>query len=259
MLAGTTTEQKARLVEGFEKARKGIAVVRLEVKPEGAAVLLDGSSAGTAPLTEAVFVEPGERRVRVEKPGYEAYVGSFAVQKGETKTVRIVLEASAASAAPAPHGGIAAGKGSTGKPSSNAGGDPGWKSGFHPRTIAIITGAGLTAVALGVGVGFKLEGSSANSDADDFLTRAKSQYGSSPCSGPPGSSSDLCVQLANKRDERNDANLISNVSFYAAGALAAGTLGMFLLWPSEPERAGRLKASPWVSPSARGLMFGGNF
>ncbi|MCC6664464.1 MAG: PEGA domain-containing protein [Polyangiaceae bacterium] len=229
MLAGTTPEQKARLVEGFEKARKGIAVVRLEVKPEGAAVLLDGSNAGTAPLTEAVFVEPGERKVRVEKPGYEPYVGSFAVQKGETKTVRIVLEASATGSAPgagttAPAGAaLPGGNGSKSGP-TGAAGDTGTRGQSAVPAYAAI-GAGV--LGLGAGIGFLVAASGKESDKDALLDEIA---GSNKC----GSQSVAAGKCAEAIALADDAKRYRTFGYVGFGVAAAGGVLAYLLWPRSP-------------------------
>ena len=254
MLAGTTPEQKARLVEGFEKARKGIAVVRLEVKPEGAAVLLDGSNAGTAPLTEAVFVEPGERKVRVEKPGYEPYVGSFAVQKGETKTVRIVLEASATGSAPgagttAPAGAaLPGGNGSKSGP-TGAAGDTGTRGQSAVPAYAAI-GAGV--LGLGAGIGFLVAASGKESDKDDRLARipGKNQCGE----GTPAAG--LCAEV-NSLDD--DAKQFRTFGYIGLGVAAAGEALAFLLWPRASGKTAGTLVVPSIDSTGTSLHVQGRF
>ncbi len=56
-------EARAALEARLEKAKKLACTVRVKVSSPGAEVLVDGKSAGPAPLLEEIFVEPGSRTI----------------------------------------------------------------------------------------------------------------------------------------------------------------------------------------------------
>jgi PEGA domain len=225
-----------RLSETFDKARARVAELTLQVTPDGAQLFVDKKPAGAAPLGEPIYLEPGMHEVRAELHGYETEQRAFAVRAGETQSLTLALKPASASA-PAPTASAPpAATTAPPSPSTSAPPDtppPGSQEhhGLAPRTIALITGAGLTAVSLGVGVGFAVKASSANSDAQDALAGLETQFGASPCLNPTPSAASGCSRVASLRSDRNSANEISTVAFVTSGVFAAATVATFFLWP----------------------------
>lgn len=252
LLAGTTQDQKARLTEGFEKAKREIAAVRLDVQPAGAEVVIDGIAIGTSPIADDAFVEPGERKIRVTKAGYETYVGSFTVAKAESKTVRVALEASAtaspagsaAAAGTAPPGGNGSKSGPTG-----AAADTGGKSqSAVPAYIAL--GAGI--VGLGAGIGFLVAASGKESDKDALLDEIP---GTNKC-GPGTVAAEKCAEVTSLSDDAKHFRTFGYVGF---GVAAAGGVLAYLLWPRSSDSSGGAMIVPSVSARGSSLHLQGSF
>lgn len=89
-------DEAARLLASLEKK---VGKLSLDVKVEGALVLVDGRQLGTGPLQLVRRAMPGTRVIRVEHPtsGFRRTL-TARVQAGETETV--VVEGPASSAAP---------------------------------------------------------------------------------------------------------------------------------------------------------------
>ena len=122
-------------------------------------------------------------------------------------------------------------------------------------TPAIVGGA-LTAAALGAFVFFKVREGSAKDDQSALRDDLGKKGGTSACAGssPPSA----CTDLRDAVDRESTAHDWSNVSLIATGALAAGTVTAFLLWPErKPERSGRKASGTAVGlvPSHAGAFF----
>jgi len=252
LLAGTTQDQKARLTEGFEKAKREIAALHLDVQPDGAAVVIDGSTVGTSPIAEDAFVEPGERKIRVTKAGYETYVGSFTVAKGENKAVRVALEANATaspagSAAPA---GTAPpdGNGSKSGPTGAAADTGGKQQSAVPAYIAL--GAGI--VGLGAGIGFLVAASGKESDKDALLDEIP---GTNKC-GPGTIAAEKCAEVTSLSDDAKQFRTFGYVGF---GAAAAGGVLAYLLWPRSSDSSSGTMIVPSVTARGTSLHLQGSF
>jgi hypothetical protein len=87
-----TDAQRRRVQERFEEARRLVAAVRIRVSEPGAEVRVDGALAGTSPLADEVFVDPGARFVTVSLAGYEAAQATVEAVKGGSHDVTIALE-----------------------------------------------------------------------------------------------------------------------------------------------------------------------
>jgi hypothetical protein len=85
----------------------------------------------------------------------------------------------------------------------------------------------------------------------------QSAGGSSACTG--AATSTLCQTLTNKVQEQHDTATDATVAFVGAGALAAGAVAAWLLWPAPRERPAQ--SSAWIEPTQGGvaLRLGGTF
>lgn len=250
LLAGTTQDQKARLTEGFEKAKKEIATVRLDVQPAGASVVIDGTTIGTSPIADDTFVEAGERKIRVTKTGYETYVGSFTVAKAENKTVRVALEANAAAAPAVPPAGTPppGGNGSKSGPAGAAGDTGGKRQSAVPAYIAL--GAGI--VGLGAGIGFLLAASGKESDKEALLDEIP---GTNKC-GPGTIAAEKCAEVTSLADDAKQFRTFGYVGF---GAAAAGGVLAYLLWPRSSDSSSATMIVPSVTARGTSLHLQGRF
>ncbi|MCL4756035.1 MAG: PEGA domain-containing protein [Myxococcales bacterium] len=249
LLAGTTQDQKARLTEGFEKAKREIAALRLDVQPAGASVVIDGVTIGTSPIADDAFVEPGERKIRVAKAGHETYVGSFTVAKGENKTVRVALEANAAAAPPVPGSAPPQpGNGSKSDPAGAAGDNGGKQQSAVPAYIAL--GAGI--VGLGAGIGFLVAASGKESDKDALLDEIP---GTNKC-GPGTIAAEKCAEVTSLSDDAKQFRTFGYVGF---GVAAAGGVLAYLLWPRSSDSSSGTMIVPSVTARATSLHLQGSF
>lgn len=249
LLAGTTQDQKARLTQGFEKAKAEVAAIRFEVQPDGAAVELDGTPIGTTPIGNDAFVEPGERRIRVTKAGHETYVGSFTVAKAENKTVRVTLEANAGGATPAPAG-SAQSPGNESKPGPTGTGRDtgGTQQSAVPAYVAL--GAGI--VGLGAGIGFLVAASGKESDKDALLDEIP---GTNKC-GTGTIAADKCAEVTSLSDDAKQYRTFGYVGF---GVAAASGVLAFLLWPRSSDSSSGTMIVPRVTARGTSLHLQGSF
>lgn len=65
--------------------------LRVEVKPEGASVRLDGKPLPEERLGVSIRIDPGEHTVMAEKPGMPAAVETVRIERGQEKLVRLVV------------------------------------------------------------------------------------------------------------------------------------------------------------------------
>lgn len=248
LLAGTTQDQKARLTEGFEKAKKEIAALRLDVQPAGATVVIDGITIGTSPINDDAFVEPGKRKIRVTKAGHETYVGSFTVAKAENKTVRVALEANAAGSAPSAGTPPPGSNGSKSGPASAAGDTGGKPQSAVPAYVALSAGI----VGLGAGIGFLVAASGKESDKEALLDEIP---GTNKC-GPGTVAAEKCAEVTSLADDAKQFRTFGYVGF---GVAAAGGVLAFLLWPRSSDSSSGTMIVPRVTARGTSLHLQGSF
>jgi hypothetical protein len=73
-------------VKGF------VSDVTFKVVPDGAAIFIDDEQIGTSPLPQAIRVEMGERRIRVNKPGYLEFTTSRQFDGGVPASMEVSLQ-----------------------------------------------------------------------------------------------------------------------------------------------------------------------
>ncbi len=74
-------------VKGF------VAEVTFKVVPDGSAIFVDDQQIGTSPVTQAIRVEMGERRLRVSKPGFLEFTSARQFDGGSANTIEVTLQA----------------------------------------------------------------------------------------------------------------------------------------------------------------------
>jgi hypothetical protein len=251
--------------KALSQAEAKLSKLVVEVDVDGAEITVDGVPAGRSPMgPDPAYVEPGDRVIRVQKEAYATFEQHQMFEAGRTAQIKValrtgeVLPAPAASvsrvdatvSAPAPTPNDAAPPAPGLAPAKDSGGT-------SERTIVLVSGAGLTTVALTLGVVFTLKGSSANRDASDQKAVLVAMGGvTNACTGPSASSAE-CAHLADTLDARNRANSAAKISFVAAGVFGAATLATYFLWPG---RSGtELSLAPQIAPGAFGLWASGTY
>jgi hypothetical protein len=96
--AGTTVSFQLARVRGPERPAPAVSrpgaktgAMRVESRPSGAAVLIDGRIVGTTPL-QISDLEPGTHDVRLELPGHRPWATTRTIVAGQTVRVAASLE-----------------------------------------------------------------------------------------------------------------------------------------------------------------------
>jgi hypothetical protein len=86
------TEQDRRDTEGVLRTiAPFISTVRLTASPEGADVVVDGETVGSAPLPKPLYVELGKHELVVRKDGFRPESRSIVASGGDTMLVSVTL------------------------------------------------------------------------------------------------------------------------------------------------------------------------
>jgi hypothetical protein len=255
---GEVRDANKRFRELFQRVRREVTALSLEVRPSGAEVTVDGASYGPAPLGRELFLAPGSHLLRAHLAGYHDEERAVTAEAGGSLNVTITL--SAATSAPAPAAPPVARPAET-APATPAPG-PAKRSapperGTEPRTIVLISGAAVTLVALGIGAYFSLDADAARDDASKLGSSVHQSAG--PGCGAGASSPDCsalrsAVQREQRSRDRADAALLTGA------VLGAASLGAWLLIP-DLTRGGRarIKAAPWVAGHESGIAVLGSY
>lgn len=92
--ASLVSAERRQAVEGdIEKLRQRIATLAIDANVTGAEVFVNDESVGKTPLEEAVLVNAGTCRVRVEKAGYSAKARTLTVTGAERARISFELDA----------------------------------------------------------------------------------------------------------------------------------------------------------------------
>jgi hypothetical protein len=262
---GTPAERESAK-KSLAEAEAKIGRLILEVDVAGAEVAVDGEMSGRSPLgADPIYVEPGQRVVRVQKDGYDLYEQTQSFEPDRVIRLKVSLRPSGSApveaaavprTSPALLEPVIAGP-STDRSHAPPGSfpqapDKTERGGIEPRTIVVISGAGLTALAAGFGIALTLQGASLNDDAAIRRADVAQQFGAAGC-GPANATQRACVKLDDTLDQRNRANAIGQGAFIAAGVLGAATLVSFLLWPRSQS-----SVAPYASlgPARDGAVLG---
>ncbi len=218
LLPSASDAQRKAVELGLARARAEVGVLRLEIKPEGAEVLVGAQLLGKAPIAGGVFVDPGEVIVSVKRDGFVAIDKRVMVGKGTEQAVEVELvakEGAAPAAAVAPV--VDSGLSQSNAPGSVAPADRGERKSLVPAFVA--TGV---AVAGGVaGLVFTLSANSKEGDADALRDRLNAEGG---CNG--GASAGDCENLKSDRESVDSSRNLA-VGAFVVGGVAAVVAGYF--------------------------------
>lgn len=250
-------DARKRIEEGLREAKRKVFSLRVEAKPEGAEILVNGKPAGRAPLEAEVFVEPGTYFIEARLEGYETEKQELTAAGGKQGSLTFELKKSAAPPVPGPAPSPSAQSGP--RPVNGSGAQP--SKGPEPsapptKTVVLIAEGGLAAVGLAVGIGFLV----AKGSAEDERSRLKQEAMSKLASGDCGSQPDavICRDLRDA-DDRADRNAkLSTIGFVGAGVAVLSIGATWLLWPGD-DRAKSGKSSVGFDPLHRRLVLTGTF
>lgn len=224
-------EAEAKFNELFQKVRNNVGSFRVLVSPPSAEILVDHRIVGRAPLDREVFVEPGDHQIVARLEGYQTLKRTILVVAGAERELRLELER--------PHDGLT--ETATEQPEASAkdtrepASEPG-TAGFSAKTPLVITGAVLSAAALGVGIGFTLHAASKGEDKDRLIQQAEDDPGKNQCEFQP--SHPTCTQLREAADDETLARNLSVAGYVGAAVLTATTIGLAIWLPGGSKNAG---------------------
>ena len=219
LLPSATDAQRKAVETGLTRARAEVAVLRLEIKPDGSDVLVGSDTVTRSPVPHSVFVDPGEVIISVKHDGFVSVDKRVVVGKGTEQAIEISL---APKDAPAP---VAPPVVDSGLRTSQ----PPPDRDFKPKSLVPAFVATGVAVAGGVvGLVFTLN---ANSEADKANTKRGEVLALGGCGGgapAPGVDEALltasCADLKGNLESKDSATNIAVGAFVVGGvaALAAG-------------------------------------
>jgi PEGA domain len=225
-------DDKRRAQERLDDTLKRIGVVTFTVEPSGAGVVLDGAALGASPLTDSVFVDPGQHTLEARAEGQVPGWLAFDVTAGSTQAVKLALKPKGQDAVP------------------------------RPERRSVVPGAvlgGVAGAALVAGIGFFAAGRSKPASARASRVTVL-DAGQSCVIGAtnyyPG-----CPGILSTATTSNAFQSASVGLWVGAGAAAVGSVLYFVLPAarSSTPSTGTLRVTPMVSPACAGLGFSGTF
>jgi hypothetical protein len=260
--------------QGLVEARTKTARLQIEVNVSGADVLVDDESIGKSPLSEAIDVAPGARKVEARVPGAPNASTTVNAAVGHVMSVSLKLEqpgVAAAAASPgtanlvapsasqpapvAPAPPSKASNAATG--SDQSAGEPtqGETESFFQWTardpVAWLT-EGATVAGIVVGAVFTYYASAATSNADGLINEISSKAAydnetlnpfegdgtdrrANPCADPkPEKYAGACSNLRDTLDKRDTDRTIAIVGWSVAGAGLVSTIVAYFSLRSTP-------------------------
>jgi tetratricopeptide (TPR) repeat protein len=232
LLPSATDAQRKAVETGLARARTEVAILRLEIKPDGSDVLVGAHVVGKSPIAGSVYVDPGEVIVSVKHEGFIAIDKRVMAGKGTEQAVEIELSPKEV-AAPVPNAPVA---GST----RVAPAPPADRS--QPKSLVPAFVASGVAVAGGVvGLVFTLRANSEDDDADALLDGLGSAFACTDMGQPLPPQ---CADVQQKRSSVDSSRNLALGSFVVGGA--AAIVAGYLYWDalSHRSRVGVRKARP---------------
>jgi hypothetical protein len=241
-------EANKRFRELFAEVRAKVAALRIETRPPGAEIAVDGARYGTTPLAGDVFVDPGQHRVRAELQGFDGDERAIEVTAGASLTVSFLLGRSRdtpATGAPYP----------SAPPIAPVA--PAERRSADIRTTVVISGAALSLIGLGVGTGFYLDARSTTDRIGRIGRALDLGPGRVACTDP--SPPPDCQNLADAVEHEKGARKGADIAFTASALLGVATVAAWLVIPEEHHQAASARLAPVVSPSFQGFAISGRY
>lgn len=82
---------KAEVDKRIAEVKQKVVVLTIKVKPDGAAITIDGEEKGTSPLALPVFLKPGEHTIAVTAGGHVPYEKTVKLETGD-QTHEVTME-----------------------------------------------------------------------------------------------------------------------------------------------------------------------
>lgn len=250
---------------GLEKASKGIGRLKIQVI-DGTEVLINGRAIGVAPLPEDVFVEPGSTHVSGRHPSQGEGDIQLVIAAGEAQNVELALRQTPVTAASPPPNAterldapsdVRSGTVRSDSPQPRPAEKP---KGTDGRTIVLVAGGAVTAIAAGTALVFGLKARAAKNDAETMIDESRATYGADGCSSPGARGAGSCSAIQSKFEERSDAARVYNFMLPAAGIAALATGALYLALPRRSTASAHdVTLTPLAERRGGGLLFQGSF
>lgn len=195
--------------------------LELSPVPERTSLRIDGNALSPQLFGKPLPLDPGNRRVEVEAPGYEPFSSELSLLPRERRSLDVVL---IATDPPKPR---AATKKAPSKEA--APNDEPWLS---TKGWVMLSEATVTAVALGVGIAYSAEAAQREEDRRILVQQIED---TTACAG--SSPDDRCPLLTQAIRGHEDATTYATVAYVTSAVGAAALLGTWLLWPEEDEQS----------------------
>lgn len=248
MLASDQASERKETLQQLDICLKYVGSVTINVKPNDAAVLLDGSPLDPAVAKAEIWMDPGNHSLQARTAAGTSEAQTVSIRAGEKTSVTLVAPSRPSATAAAPIVAAAAMHTLDTTEAAPA------RHESPSRIYVLIGGSVLTLLASGIGTTYWAMNRSAKSDADSAsqsIAQQTDDRGICASSSPARA----CSDLRSAHDNMKRTADISDYSFVAAGVLGAATLAAYLLWPSseKPARQGHLVVTPYWSPAGPGI------
>ncbi|MEJ7731795.1 MAG: PEGA domain-containing protein [Polyangiaceae bacterium] len=230
--ATVRAEMEARL----DALKKDIPSVRVRVNVPEAEVLVDGQVVGRAPLSDALYVEPGKHLIAARHAGHTEAQQEVELAPGNTQDVELTLAAAPLEQPATPADG--------GAPRLNTG--------------LLVGGIALAAAGLATGIVGTVVSSGAASDEADLQGPLDAQ-GISSCLMPANQLA--CTDRDDARDRKRTFRGVGIAGFVVGGAAAIATVVYVATRPTSRVVTEGRQVTPnaWLGPRGGALGVSGRF
>jgi hypothetical protein len=240
-----------------DEALQHVAALRISTDRQGAEILIDGKSAGNAPLPDPVYVEPGRRMVEARAPGYLTATSTIEANVG-VQEVRVSL-------VPVPAGAIVGTQPSSSAshsvrppPSASDAAAPDIQTdepaAGRSKTPLIVGGIAAGA-GVALGVVFTILANNKASEASGYQSAldGATTGGEPPCPGTTPDRVALCGDLNSANSAKDQWQHLANGSFIAAGVAAGAGLALYALLPPTRSSGHAFRAVPLLFNGSTGI------
>ena len=241
-LKDSDTDAEAQLAE----CRAHLGSVQISVEGGLATVLVNDAEVGQAPFDAPLWLDPGTYEIRARRGDERSLPSPLRLEAGAATSVYVTFPSTDAKP-------LASTVPVSSEPSAAKQDVAMSTVSTSTQTYVLIGGSVLTAVALGIGVGYWSQADQLQDDAEstrETAVREAEENGLVPenaCRANPEVRPSGCSTLSKQWNDQATASDISRGAFIAAAVLGVGTAVTYLLWPSPESSESGSKPQPRVS------------
>lgn len=237
--------------------RKRIPTITVSLPPDvaSATLSLDGHLVSAALFRKPIPENPGAHHVVVTAPGREPFTRDLTLNEGDAVVATAVLPLAGAAPIPASAAGAPpSAPDPAPAPAADRAAAP--SSPVHARTWVLVAEGAVTAISLGVGVGFTMSASSADGRADDARTSIASSAPNpdGACTAPTPSVASTCDDLSKAVSDAKSDRGIATAGFVGAGVGAAAFAATWFFWPKAPAATHAFHVVPSMTAHGDGSL-----